>query len=92
MNNEEKKRNVIRNEIKFSKLKKKMTDNLIEVKKNITKLNVEYMDVNNRLTLLQNNQLMNQIELQSEKIEELEKYNKILKDKIIYLENEIRNS
>jgi hypothetical protein len=47
------------------------------------------MNENNRLTLLQNNQLINELELQSEKIEELEKYNKILKDKIIYLENEI---
>ena len=66
-----------------------MTDNLIEVKNNVTKLNLEYMNENNRLTLLQNNQLINELELQSEKIEELEKYNKILKDKIIYLENEI---
>ena len=88
--NEEKvKRLEIRNQIKYSELKKRMTNNLNEVKKNITKLNVEYMDVNNRLTLLQNNQLMNQIELQSEKIEELEKYNKNLKDQIFYLENEL---
>ena len=89
INDEEKKRNKVRNEIKFTKLKKKMTDNLIEVKNNVTKLNLEYMNENNRLTLLQNNQLINELELQSEKIEELEKYNKILKDKIIYLENEI---
>ena len=89
INDEEKKRNKIRNEIKFSKLKKKMTDNLIEVKKNVSKLNLEYMNENNRLTLLQNNQLINELELQAEKIEELEKNNKILKDKITYLENEI---
>ena len=88
-NNEEKQKNKVRNEIKFSKLKKRMTDNLIEVKKNVTKLNLEYMNENNRLTLLQNNQLINELELQAEKIEELEKYNKILKDKITYLENEI---
>ena len=88
--NEEKvKRLEIRNQIKYTELKKRMTDNLNEAKKNITKLNIEYMDVNNRLTLLQNNQLLNQIELQSEKIEELEKYNKNLKDQIFYLENEL---
>ncbi len=88
-NKEKVERLEIRNQIKYTELKKRMTDNLNEAKKNITKLNIEYMDVNNRLTLLQNNQLMNQIELQSEKIEELEQYNKILKDQIFYLENEL---
>ncbi len=72
----------VRNEIKFDKLKKKMIDNLKETQKNVTKLNIEYMDVSNKLTLLQNNELILKIEYQSNKIEELEKNNKILKDDI----------
>ena len=80
----------VRNEIKFTKLKKRMTDNLNETKKNVFKLNMEYIDVNNRLSILQNNQLLIQIELQAEKIKELENQNKNLKDKIIYLENELQ--
>jgi hypothetical protein len=79
----------VRNEIKFDKLKKKMIDNLKETQKNVTKLNIEYMDVSNKLTLLQNNELILKIEYQSNKIEELEKNNKILKDKIFSLENEL---
>ena len=59
-----------------------MIDNLKETQKNVTKLNIEYMDVSNKLTLLQNNELILKIEYQSNKIEELEKNNKILKDKI----------
>ena len=47
------------------------------------------MDVSNKLTLLQNNELILKIEYQSNKIEELEKNNKILKDKIFSLENEL---
>ena len=82
-------RQEIRNQIKYTQLKKRMTENLKEAKKNITKLNVEYMDVNNRITILQNNQLMIQLELQFEKIEELEKNNQLLKDKIKFLENEL---
>ena len=65
-------------------------ENLKETQKNVTKLNVEYMDVNSKLLVLQNNNLIMKIEYQSEKIEELEKNNKILKDKIFSLENELQ--
>ena len=78
------------NQIKYSKLKKRMIENLKETQKNVTKLNVEYMDVNSKLLVLQNNNLIMKIEYQSEKIEELEKNNKILKDKIFSLENELQ--
>ena len=81
--------NEIKNQIKYSQLKKRMIDNLNETKKNVTKLNIEYMDVSNKLTLLQNHELIVQIEYQSEKIEELEKNNKILKERVFSLENEL---
>ena len=77
------------NQIKYSKLKKRMIENLKETQKNVTKLNVEYMDINSKLLVLQNNELILKIEYQSDKIEELEKNNKILKDKIFSLENEL---
>lgn len=48
------------------------------------------MDVSNKLTLLQNNELLVQIEYQSQKIAELEKNNKILKERILSLENELK--
>jgi hypothetical protein len=81
--------NEIKNQIKYSQLKKRMIDNLNETKKNVTKLNIEYMDVSNKLTLLQNHELIVQIEYQSEKIAELEKNNKILKERVFSLENEL---
>lgn len=63
----------INNQNKYSQLKKKMVENLAETKKNVTSLNLEYIDVTNKLTVLQNHQLIIQIEYQAEKIEELEK-------------------
>ena len=50
------------NQIKYSKLKKRMIENLKETQKNVTKLNVEYMDVNSKLLVLQNNNLIMKIE------------------------------
>jgi hypothetical protein len=61
----------IRNQIKFSELKKKMMENIQETQKNVTQLNIEYMDVSTKLTLLQNHQLLIELEYQSQQIEEL---------------------
>ena len=69
---EEKLRNKeIRNQIKFTDLKKKMMDEIQETQKNVTQLNIEYMDVSTKLTLLQNHQLLIELEYQSQQIEEL---------------------
>jgi hypothetical protein len=54
-----------------------------------SKLNKEYMDVNNKLFILQNKQLMIQIEYQKEKISDLEKMNKELMNKLYEYEKEI---
>ena len=79
----------IKNQIKYSQLKKKMVENLQETKNNVTKLNLEYMDVSNKLTLLQNHQLIVQIEYQAQKIEELTKTKEFLQNKVFELERDI---
>ena len=79
----------IKNQIKYSQLKKKMVENLQETKNNVTKLNLEYMDVSNKLTLLQNHQLIVQIEYQAQKIEELTSSKEYLTKKIFELERDI---
>ena len=48
----------IKNEIKFSNLKKKMMDNINQTQSKVTELNIQYMDVSTKLTLLQNHQLL----------------------------------
>ena len=79
----------INNEIKYNELKSKMLENLKETQRNVTKLNIQYMNVSDKLTILQNNELITQIEFQSQKIGELEENIKTLKAQISSLENEL---
>ena len=79
----------ILNQIKFSQFKKKMIDNLKEAKDNVSKLNLEYMDLNGKITILQNHQLLSEIEFQKEHIDSLDKENIRLKKRIFDLEKEL---
>ena len=79
----------ILNQIKFSQFKKKMIDNLKEAKDNVSKLNLEYMDLNGKITILQNHQLLSEIEFQKEHIDNLDKENTKLKKRIFELEKEL---
>ncbi len=79
----------IKNEIKFSDLKKKMMDNIQDTQKNVTQLNIEYMDVSTKLTLLQNHQLLIEIEFQSQQIQELLKKKDMLEKKVFELSRDI---
>ena len=79
----------ILNQIKFSQFKKKMIDNLKDAKENVSKLNLEYMDLNGKITILQNHQLLSEIEFQKQQIESLDKENLKLKKKIFDLEKEL---
>ena len=79
----------ILNQLKFSQFKKKMIDNLKEAKNNVSKLNLEYMDLNGKITILQNHQLLSEIEFQKELYENLEKEYKKLKNRVLELEKEL---
>jgi hypothetical protein len=86
---EQSKSKEIKNEIKFSDLKRKMMDNIQETQKNVTQLNIEYMDVSTKLTLLQNHQLLIELEFQSQQIQELLKKKDMLEKKVFELNRDI---
>ena len=75
--------------LKYEKLKKKMLDTIKQSNEEASKLNMEYMDVSNKLSILQNKQLMIQIDYQKEKINDLEKMNKELMNTLYEYEKEI---
>ena len=77
------------NQLKFAQFKKKMMNNLKEAKDNVSKLNLEYMDLNGKITILQNYQLISEIEYQREQYEIMQKENKSLKEHITELEKEL---
>ena len=79
----------ILNQLKFAQFKKRMIDNLKEAKNNVSKLNLEYMDLNGKITILQNYQLLSEIEFQKVQYEKLEKEYKNLKERVIELEKEL---
>lgn len=79
----------ILNQLKFSQFKKRMINNLKEAKNNVSKLNLEYMDLNGKITILQNYQLLSEVEFQKEQYDNLLKENKQLKERVIDLEKEL---
>ena len=79
----------ILNQLKFTQFKQKMINNLKDAKNNVSKLNLEYMDLNGKITILQNHQLLNEVEFQKQQYDNLEKENKLLKQKVLQLEKEL---
>ena len=75
--------------LKYEKLKKKMLDTIKQSNEEASKLNMEYMNVNNKLSILQNKQLMLYINYQKDKIADLEKMNKELMNKLNEYQTEI---
>jgi hypothetical protein len=88
-NNEVMRQKEVKNQIKFSNLKKKMMDNINQTQSKVTELNIQYMDVSTKLTLLQNHQLLIQLEYQSQQIEELTNKKETLEKKIFELNKDI---
>jgi hypothetical protein len=88
-NNEVMRQKEVKNQIKFSNLKKKMMDNINQTQSKVTELNIQYMDVSTKLTLLQNHQLLIQLEYQSQQIEELTNKKQTLEKKIFELNKDI---
>ena len=79
----------ILNQLKFTQFKQKMINNLKEAKNNVSKLNLEYMDLNGKITILQNYQLLSEVEFQKEQYDNLEREYKSLKYRVIELEKEL---
>ena len=79
----------IKNTIKYNDLKRKMMDHLNEAKKNVSKLNLQYMDINSKISFLQNHELLKQIESLKQNNEILLEDNKALKKIILELNNDI---
>ncbi len=81
----ENKQKDIKNEIKFSNLKKKMKEKIDQIQAKETELNVQYMDVSTKLTLLQNHQLLIQLEYQSQQLDEINAEKDELEKKVFEL-------
>ena len=71
----------IKNKLKFSILKKKMMENIKNSQIKVTELNMQYMDVSSKLTLLQNHQLLTQLDYLQEQLDEYTEMNEQLKKK-----------
>ena len=80
----------IQNKIKFAKLRDKMLENINETKEEVTELNMKYMDISTKLTLLQNHQLLVQLDYQAQQLEESSRKNEIYKKKIEDLTKDIQ--
>ena len=77
------------NLIKFDRVKKKMFNTIKQTNDIANKLNNEYMDTSNQLSILQNKQLKLHIDYQKHKIDDLTKTNDELMEKIKNLEKDI---
>ena len=80
----------IENKIKYEKLKKKLVQEVKDAKNNIKKLNLKYMDVSDRLIILQNQQLLIQIEYLVEKIRSLEEENTALRKRLFEMHSDMK--
>ena len=79
----------IKNSIKYNDLKKKMMNHLTEAKNNVSRLNLNYMDINSKISILQNHQLLSKIEYLQDQLDKINETNKNLNKKIINLQNDI---
>ena len=80
----------VKNKLKFSILKKKMMENIKNSQIKVTELNMQYMDVSSKLTLLQNHQLLTQLEYLQEQLDEYARTNEMLQKKNVDLKKDIQ--
>ena len=85
----ENKQRDIKNQIKFSNLKNKMKEKIDQIQAKETELNMQYMDVSTKLTLLQNHQLLIQLEYQSQQLDEITAKKESLEKKVFELTKDI---
>ena len=79
----------VQNKIRLTKLKDKMLENINMTKNQVTELNMQYMDVSTKLTLLQNHQLLVQLDYQSQQLDESTKKIELLEKRIFYLNKDL---
>ena len=79
----------VQNKIRLTKLKDKMLENINMTKDQVTELNMQYMDVSTKLTLLQNHQLLVQLDYQSQQLDESTKKIELLEKRIFYLNKDL---
>ena len=79
----------VKKEKKFEQLKKKMMDKIKETHQKIEKMNLSHLDISTRLILLHNNQLIIDLDFQSNQVKHLEEKIQILKKKNFEYEKEI---
>ena len=79
----------INTQIKLEKLKKKMIDNVNATQEKANELNVNYMDISSKLTILQNHQFLIQLEYQEKELENLISKNELLEKKVSDLKKDI---
>ena len=79
----------VRQNLKYIKFKNQMDKDFKELNNNLISANSEYISANHRLVILQNKELYYIIEQQEKRIEELEKSNENLRQKIIESKNDL---
>jgi len=82
----------LKNDMKFTELRKKMMFHIKETQKNVAETNFKQMDLSTKLTLLQNHQLLVELEYQSNQIEELLQKKVVSEKKIFELSNDLQVS
>ena len=76
--------------LKYDKFKKKMAEDLEKVNENLLSINSDYINSSQKLTLLQNKQLVEKVEQLEKQLSEYERLNKELKRIIYENKNDIR--
>lgn len=79
----------VRNQLKFANLKKKMLENIKNTQIKVTEVNMQYMDVSTKLTMLQNHQLLLQLQYQTQQLDELTKNNETLEKKVFEMKKDL---
>ena len=79
----------INTQIKLTKLEKKMFDSVKETQSKANELNINYMNISSKLTLLQNHQFLIQLEYQEQELNNLIAKNELLEKKLTDLKKDI---
>lgn len=85
----EMKKKELQNDLKFSKIKQKMIDNINKSHEQVLDINKQYLDITTKMILYENKKLILEKGILTEEIDKLKNRNKNLEDKLKELNNEI---